>query len=340
MTHDIPGFFSRILAEMDKVVIGYRDVKRLSTAALLSDNHVLLEGLPGTAKSLFVEVFQRAIANSHSVRMQMTADTKPMDLTGVKVYNPVSGTFDIETGPLCGKNFALVDEINRAPGKTLSSLLSAMQERRVYIAGREIVLPDPYFVMATQNPIEQEGVYPLPEASVDRFAMKLIIPYATADDEAQILLTEALDEREPQSVVQSVVDTDAIRAMREQIKRVHVSESAVEYIVKLVRATRPTSEEFGEVAKNAPKVKDKIQTGASVRAQLALRSLSRVLAACSGRLYVLPKDVQEVAIPVLRHRTALTFEAIADGVTSDSLIEKMVELVPFHKDEDKYRQAV
>ena len=328
---------ARLTREMDKVIIGYADVKRFSIAAMLSDQHVLLEGLPGTAKSLFVEVFMRAISNSQSVRMQMTADVKPMDLVGVKVYNPGKGSFDFEEGPLCGKNFPLFDEINRAPGKTLSAVLSAMQERRVFIAGKEIVLPDPYFVMATQNPLEQEGVYPLPEAAVDRFAMKLIVPYATAKQEDLILQTEALDQRDPQSVVQAVVSVEELVAMRESIKKgVFVSPAARQYIVALVRATRPGLAEHQAVCAKDPAFASMIEVGSSVRGQLALRGLARVLAAIKGRSYVLPEDVQEVALPVLRHRTVLTFESSAEGATSDQAVEKIIKHVPFHKDASRY----
>jgi MoxR-like ATPase len=327
----------KLTVEMDKVIIGYEDIKRLSIAALLSDQHVLLEGLPGTAKSLFVEVFQKAISNSRSLRFQMTADVKPMDLVGVKVYNPGTGKFDFEEGPLCNKNFVLFDEINRAPGKTLSAVLSAMQERRVYISGREIVLPDPYFAMATQNPIEQEGVYPLPEAAIDRFAMKLVVPYATAAQEEQILDTEALDQRDPQSVIKAVVSTEEIVNIRESIKKeIFVSPAARKYIVALVRATRPGLDEHTAVMAKDQRFGNLIEVGSSVRGQLALRGFARVLAALKGRSYVFPEDVQEVALPVLRHRTALSFEAGAEGHTSDEAIGFIVEHVPFHKDLKQY----
>jgi MoxR-like ATPase len=337
ITQNVCDSFSRLTAEMDKVVIGYAGVKRLSIAAMLADQHVLLEGLPGTAKSLFVEVFQRSVKNSKSVRVQMTADVKPMDLVGVKVWNPGKASFVTEEGPLSGKNFVLIDEINRAPGKTLSSVLSSMQERRIYISGQEIVLPDPYFVMATQNPVEQEGVYPLPEAAVDRFAMKLVVPYASAADEELILANEALDSRDPQDVVKQVISIEEVIELRQLIKKgVYVSPAAMQYIVALVRATRPELEEHAAIVKANPKFNNLIEVGSSVRGQLSIRGLARVLAAIKGRAFVTPEDIQEVVLPTLRHRVALTFEATANGTKSDSVVETIIENVKFSKDNDQY----
>jgi MoxR-like ATPase len=328
-----------LTAEMDKVVIGYPQIKRLSIAALLSDNHVLLEGLPGTAKSLFVEVFQRSVLDSLSVRIQMTADVKPMDIVGVKVYNPAKGIFEFEEGPMCGKTFVLIDEINRAPGKTLSAILSGMQERRVYISGREIVLPDPFFVMATQNPVEQEGVYPLPEAAVDRFALKLVVPYSSAREEEQILMNEALDSRDPQSIITPVVSIAEIVAVRQAIRKgVYVSPAAAQYIVSLIRATRPGLPEHTQVAKKDADFGTLIEIGSSVRGQLALRGIARVLAAMAGRSYVTPQDIQEVLLPVLRHRVALNFESIAANHTSEKAISAILTHVPFSQDPSKYTQ--
>lgn len=331
---------SSLTTEMDKVVIGYPDVKKLSIAAILSGQHVLLEGLPGVAKSLFVEVFQRAVKDSHSVRIQMTADVKPMDIVGVKVFNPGLVKFEIEPGPIVGKNFVLVDEINRAPGKTLSAVLSAMQEQRVYIAGQEEVLPDPFFVMATQNPVEQEGVYPLPEAAVDRFGCKIVVPYSDAAVERQIQKTKALDGRDPQNVVDPVVSIHQIVALREAIKNdVFVSDAAIEYLVALVRATRPNGEEHTLVAKNSQKFAKQIEIGASVRAQTSIKGFARVLAAVKGRSYVMPEDIQEVTVPVLRHRIAQTFEATSEGWTTDEAAKTILEFTPFAKAEDKYTPA-
>lgn len=328
---------SNLTTEMDKVVIGYADVKKLSIAALLSGQHVLLEGLPGVAKSLFVEVFQRAVRDSASVRIQMTADVKPMDIVGVKVFNPGKMQFEIELGPLVGKNFVLVDEINRAPGKTLSAVLSAMQELRVYIAGQATILPDPFFVMATQNPVEQEGVYPLPEAAVDRFGCKIVIPYADAAVERQIQKTKALDGRDPQNVITPVIDIGEVITLREAIKNeIYVSDAAINYLVALVRATRPGFEEHALVAKIDSKFAKQIEIGASVRAQSAIKGFARVLAAVKGRSYILPEDIQEVAIPVLRHRIAQTFEATAEGFTTDEAAQAILKYTPFSLGEKNY----
>lgn len=340
----VGSVFSDLTTEMDKVVIGYGDVKKISIAALFSGMHALLEGLPGTAKSLFVEVFQKAVRHSHSVRIQMTADVKPMDIVGVKVYNQGTGKFEIEYGPIVGKHFVLVDEINRAPGKTLSAVLSAMQELVVYIAGVPTILPDPFFVMATQNPIEQEGVYPLPEAAIDRFGVKIIVPYATAQDERTILKTEALDRRDPQSVVKEVIGVEDIVAIRDGLKKeVFVSDAAIEYIVALIRATRPGLDEHQLVvgkAGSTPHFADQIEVGSSVRGQLALRGMARVYAALAGRAYVTPDDIQEVALPVMRHRVAQTFEAAADDHTSDEAVKTILEHTPFSTKKDQYTPPV
>jgi len=263
-----------------------------------------------------------------------------MDLVGVKVWNPGKSAFDFEVGPLCGKNFVLVDEINRAPGRTLSALLSSMQERRVFISGHEFVLPDPYLVMATQNPREQEGVYPLPEPAIARFAAKLVVPYAPADEAEEILSNEALDERDPQHVVRAVVSTREIVEMRQAIKHgVFVAPAAKQYIVALVRATRPGLDEHKAVAMQNTGFGKLIEVGCSVRAQQSLRGLARVLAAIKGRAYVLPEDIQEVVLPVLRHRIAMTFEATAQGITSETAVEAIVRHVKFSKSEKDFTAA-
>lgn len=350
----------RLLTEFDKVVVGYDRVKLLSTAALFADGHVLLEGRPGTAKSLFVEVFQKAIKRGEVVRgginnkgdhviyadqlegtgsnrVQMTADVKPQDLSGVKVFNLKSGEFEIEHGPIVPVNFLLVDEINRAPGKTLSSLLSAMQERRVHISGTTYLLPDPYFVMATQNPVEQEGVFPLPEAAVDRFGMKILVPYATFEQEMLILDNAALEQRDPQNAVMPVLDTNEVVAIREQIKKdVYVSNAAREYIVRLVRASRPEAEEFKAVEAKAPDLKKLVKDGCGVRAQQSLRAFGRVVAWMQGRDYVTVADIQEVAPEVLRHRIAMNDVAAAKGHKSDEVTKILLEHVPFLEGDDKY----
>lgn len=329
--------FSGLITEMDKVIIGYAEVKKLSIASLFGGQHALLEGLPGTAKSLFVEVFQHAISDSFSQRIQITPDVKPMDLVGVKVYNPSTGKFDIEFGPMHGKNFVLIDEINRGPGKTLSSILSAMQEKCLFIAGQRFVLPKVFFVMATQNPIEQEGVYPLPEAAVDRFGIKIIVPYLSAAEERQLLHNETLDTDDPLSVVNPVVSIDEVLAIRSGLrKEVYVSPAAIEYIVALIRATRPGLDEHKSVADKSTAFADQIQVGSSVRGQFALRSMARVYAALAGRTFVMPEDIQAVAVPVMRHRIAQTFEAVTDDRTSDQAAEAIIEHTRFHEAKDKY----
>ncbi|HMO22662.1 MAG TPA: MoxR family ATPase [Candidatus Melainabacteria bacterium] len=343
MTHSINvhDTVQRITSQLDRVVIGYPEVKLLSTAALFTDHHVLLEGMPGTAKSLFVVSYQRLISNSSCARLQMTPDIKPMDIVGFEVYNPGTGKFEIRKGPIHSQHFVLVDEINRTPGKTLSALLSSMQERKIYIAGVEFPLDELFFVMATQNPIEQEGVYPLPEAQLDRFGMKINVGYAKRDDEMTILNTDCLETRNPESILEPVITVEEVLAIRKHLQtNVFVSVPAKNYILDLNRSTRPCHEEHARLVNRAPKLKDMVTAGCSMRAAMAMQSLSRAIAAFSGRNFVLPEDIQKVAPSVLRHRTVTSFEAQAEGFKVDDAMKLIMDNVDFHSNKDDYAPSV
>jgi len=330
-----------LITELNKVVVGYDDIKRLIVYGLLGDVHLLIESVPGLAKTLLVESLQAAIANSSSNRIQLTPDMLPGDITGVRVYNPGTRSFDIEFGPAYETNFLLADEINRTPGKTQSALLSAMQERKIVIAGKIYKLKDPFLVLATMNPIEQEGTYPLPEAQLDRFGMKITMDYLPEDDELKILDNAALDGRDAWKLVSQAISVEDIVRLREEIKReVFVSRAAKEYIVALVQATRPNSPRFKEVvSKGGTKLTSLIKVGCSPRAEQTLQKLARVRAACEGRSYVLPDDIQALTHEVLRHRMMLSDDAIFDGIPADEAVAIIMKHVPLVTDLEQYKRG-
>ncbi len=333
---------TNLIAELDKVIAGYDDAKRKIVYALLSDTHLLLESVPGLAKTLLVETLQAAISESTSNRIQMTPDMKPQDIVGVRVFNPSTGTFDIEPGPVIGVNFLLADEINRTPGKTQSSLLSAMQERKVMINGQRFTLADPFLVLATMNPIEQEGTYPLPEAQVDHFGMKVKLDYVDRRHEFAMLRNTALEGRDAYKVVTPVVSISEVVTIREQIRSgVYVSDAALEYILGLVRATRPGSKEFKDVAATADgaKLVSLIKVGCSPRAEQTLVKISRVRAYLEGRDYILPEDIRAIAKEVMRHRIMLSDDAVFDNVQSDEAIDVILKAVPIVEDLRLYKKA-
>lgn len=336
---NVGALVGKLVTEIDKVIIGGASTKRLCIAALLSGNHVLLEGLPDNFTSHFVAVCQAAVSDSRSGRIQMSVDVKPMDLIGHKVFNQATGEFEIELGPLLNKNFILVEDINRATVKSLCSLLLAVHERRVHISGNESVLPDPFFVMASHNPVEQDGCYRLPEVFMDRFAVNLIAPYSTADREEQILMNETLDMRDLQSVVEKVISISELVEMRQAVKNnVYVSPAAIQYMVALIRASRPGLTEHTAVAEADKAFGELISVGSSVRGTLALRGMASGLAAMAGRSYVLPEDIREVVLPVMRHRVVLKLEATAAGHTSEMAVEAILKHVPFSKETSLYIQ--
>ena len=309
-----------LLAEIRKVIVGQSVLVERLVVGLLADGHLLLEGVPGLAKTLAVRTLSRGLDASFS-RIQFTPDLLPADLVGTLVFNPKTQEFVARRGPIFA-HIVLADEINRAPAKVQSALLEAMQERQVTLGDGTTPLPDPFLVLATQNPIEQEGTYPLPEAQVDRFLMKLKVGYPTKAEEKQILermweMTEA----EASASVRPVLDPARFRELRGLVRSLYADERLKNYLVELVAATRdPKSYKLAELG-------DFISYGASPRATLALLAAARGHAFLQGRGYVVPEDVKSVALDVLRHRVLLSYEAEAENVTSDQVVSRILERV-------------
>jgi MoxR-like ATPase len=317
-----------LLKELDKVVSGYKDVKQKTIIALLADGHVLLESVPGLAKTTLIAALQSAISESKKTRIQMTPDLKPTDIIGTRIFNQKTGEFEISKGPIIGVNLALIDEINRATPKAQSALLEAMQERKVSLAGTDFRLEDPFLVLATMNPIEQEGTYPLPEAQLDRFCFKLILDYVSREDEIKILENTTVHGRDAQSLITPAISTAEIIELRKHIQEnIAVSRTALEYIVDIVRATRPEDSLYKKLV--AKELDGKIEVGASPRAQIWLRRTAQVVAFLQGEDAVRPEHIKYVARDVLRHRILLTQEAQLDGdFTTDHVVQIVLSKVP------------
>ena len=311
------AFVPTLFGELNKVVVGQKYLVERLTIGLLANGHVLLEGVPGLAKTLSVKSLA-ACLNVKFSRLQFTPDMLPADVIGTQIYNPQSGGFTTRQGPIFA-NLVLADEINRAPAKVQSALLEAMQEKQVTIGDRSYKLEEPFLVLATQNPIEQEGTYPLPEAQVDRFMLKLKIGYPTREEERQILDLMARTSGLP--AAQSVVDVKHILAARQVINDIYVDDKVKDYIVDLVCATR-------DPAKYKINVKDFIQLGASPRATISLTLAAKAYAFLKGRGYVTPQDVKSIGMDVLRHRVAITYEAEAEDKTSETVIQKIFDELP------------
>jgi MoxR-like ATPase len=309
----------RLRAEVSRVVVGQQAIVDRLVIALLIRGHVLLEGLPGLAKTLLVKTLAGAIDASFK-RIQFTPDLLPADITGTLIFDPAGRGFNARFGPIFA-NLILADEINRAPAKVQSALLEAMQERQVTIGETSYRLPDPFVVIATQNPIEHEGTYSLPEAQVDRFVMKLQVGYPTHDEELRILAMY-LDPTKPEKGVAKVMSTEDIHAVAKLAARVHLDEKIGRYIVQLVTATRKPAEW------RLPSLVPLIAFGASPRATLALAHVAKAHAFILGRPYVIPEDVKAVAHDVFRHRLVLSYEAAAEQVTADRIIEQLLGAVP------------
>ncbi len=297
-------------AEVGKVLVGQDALVQRLLLALLADGHVLLEGVPGLAKTLVVSTLAQAVECSFS-RIQFTPDMLPGDVTGTQIFNPREGTYSVRKGPVFG-NLVLADEINRAPAKVQSALLEAMQERQVTLGEETFRLAEPFLVMATQNPIEQEGTYPLPEAQLDRFMMKLKVGYPSADDEVRVIDRMAGSGREP--VASPAMRGDDILAAREVARQVFVDDKVKRYAVDLVAATRDPA------AAGMPELANLIEYGASVRGSLNLVKLAKAHALLAGRDYTSPHDVKSVAVDVLRHRVVVTYEAEAENRDADDLV--------------------
>ena len=310
------AFIRRLREEIGKVIVGQEEMIERFLVGLLADGHILLEGVPGLAKTMSISTLARAISATFR-RIQFTPDLLPADLIGTQVYHPKDGTFSVKKGPLFA-NIILADEINRAPAKVQSALLEAMQEHQVTIGEETFKLEEPFLVLATQNPIEQEGVYSLPEAQVDRFMLKLKITYPNRDEEQIILKRMAKVGKKIQ--VSPVVDVQEILRAREVVNDIYLDEKLERYIVDLVVATRKP-EEF------KLDLREYIEYGASPRATICLTVAAKAFAFIQGRGYVTPQDIKRIGYDVLRHRIIVTYEAEADEVTSEKIIDKVFETV-------------
>jgi MoxR-like ATPase len=301
--------------EVKKVVVGQDRMVERILVALLARGHCLLEGVPGIAKSLAVETLARVVGGS-SVRLQFTPDLVPSDIVGTRIYRPSREAFDVELGPVFA-NLVLADEINRAPAKVQSALLEVMQERQVSIGGTTYPLPKPFLVLATQNPIESEGVYPLPEAQRDRFLLKVVVGHPSMAEEMEIVRRMAVNPPH----AEQVLSLDELTELQQAVDETFVHHAVAEYAVRLVMATRDPGP-WG-----APELAPLIAHGASPRGSLGLVQGGRALAVLRGRDYVLPADITDLATDVLSHRLVLTYEALADGVAAPSIVERVLQVV-------------
>jgi MoxR-like ATPase len=309
---------ARLRKEVSRAVIGQEAIVDRLVVALLIRGHVLIEGLPGLAKTLLVKTLAAAIDASFK-RIQFTPDLLPADITGTQIFDPAGRTFNARLGPIFA-NLVLADEINRAPAKVQSALLEAMQERQVTIGDTSYALPEPFVVIATQNPIEHEGTYALPEAQVDRFVMKLKVDYPSADEELR-MLGLYLDPTAERVAVRRVLALDDIRAVAKLATAVHVDEKIGRYIVQLVTATRkPADFRLGQLTPH-------IAFGASPRATLALAHVAKAYAFIQGRAFVIPEDIKAIAPDVLRHRLVLSYEAAAENLSTEKIIELVLNAV-------------
>jgi MoxR-like ATPase len=306
----------RVMFEVKRVIVGQERLVERMMVGLLARGHCLLEGVPGVAKTLAVETLARTVSGTFA-RLQFTPDLVPSDIVGTRIYRPGSERFDTELGPVFA-NFVLADEINRAPAKVQSALLEVMAERQVSLGGHRYPVPAPFLVLATQNPIESEGVYPLPEAQRDRFLMKINVDYPTAAEEREIVYRMGA---EP-PVANAVLTTDELIRLQDVSGRVFVHHAIVDYVVRLVVATRnPAQHGMTDVAQW-------VSYGASPRASLGLIAAGRALALLRGRDYVLPQDVLDVASDVLPHRMVLSYDAIADGIPAMHAVRRVLQTVP------------
>jgi MoxR-like ATPase len=321
LTEDVArlqGRFTSLKAEVGKVLVGQDDMLHRLILGLLAGGHVLLEGVPGLAKTLVVRTLADSLDGTFS-RIQFTPDMLPGDVVGTQIYNPREGTYTVKKGPVFG-NFILADEINRAPAKVQSALLEAMQERQVTLGDQTLRLADPFLVLATQNPIEQEGTYPLPEAQLDRFMLKVRVGYPTRDDEVRIIDRMAGAGAEP--AASKVMTTDEILAARQVVRQIFVDDKVKRYAGDLVASTRDPK------GSGLPQLAPLIDNGASVRASIALIKVAKAQALLSGRSYISPHDVKTIAHDVLRHRILVSYEAEAQGKTTDHVIAQILENVP------------
>ena len=306
----------RVLYEVKKVIVGQDHLLESMIVALLARGHILVEGVPGLAKTMAIKTLADSIGGEFK-RIQFTPDLVPADLIGTRIYNQKTGEFSTSLGPVF-TNLLLADEINRAPAKVQSALLEVMQEKQVTIGRESFKVPNPFLVLATQNPIETEGTYALPEAQVDRFMLKVLVGYPTSTEEFVIVerMTGALIQ------VQKVLSTDQLLELQKKADQVYVDPSLIEYVVKLVNATRSPK------SVGLPEIERYITFGASPRASINLILTARALAFVRGRSYVLPQDVLDMALDVIRHRLVLSYEALSDNISSDDLLTKILDRIP------------
>ena len=311
------GFIPPLLHELDQVMVGQKYLTERLVLGLLTGEHVLLEGVPGLAKTTSVKTLAQSLKADFK-RIQFTPDLLPADLLGTQIYQPKTGEFDIKKGPLFA-NIILADEINRAPAKVQSALLEAMQERQITIAGNTFPLGDPFMVIATQNPIEQEGTYPLPEAQIDRFMLKLHIDYPSKEEE-KLIMQRMSTNNEPYKV-QPVVDPADILKARKVIDEIYIDENLQDYIINLVTATRdPKANQLSSYA-------GMIQFGASPRASIFLNRAAKAYAFLQRRGYVVPHDIKSIGMDILRHRIILTYEAEAENVSADDILKSLFDTI-------------
>ena len=313
------SFITNVKSELGKVIVGQEKMVDSLILGLLCNGHILLEGVPGLAKSLTVSSLARIIKASYN-RIQFTPDLLPADLIGTLIYNQKNGSFETKKGPIFS-NIILADEINRSPAKVQAALLEAMQERQVTIGETSHKLDDPFLVLATQNPIEQEGTYPLPEAQVDRFMLKVVVEYPNREEELEIMKRMANTSRKAMADINPVITPEALKSARKVVNDVYIDDKIHKYIISLVFATREP-EKF-----NLTDLTELIDTGASPRASINLAISSKAKSFMQGRGYVTPEDVRDVIMDVMRHRILLTFEAEAEEVSSVDIIQRIIETV-------------
>ncbi len=295
--------------QIKKIIVGQDEMVRLIITALLADGHVLIEGVPGVAKTLTAKLVARSLAVGFS-RIQFTPDLMPSDVLGTPVFNPKEGTFDFKRGPIFS-NIVLIDEINRAPAKTQSALFEVMEEKQITVDGKTYPMQPPFMVLATQNPIEQEGTYRLPEAQLDRFLFKIVVPYPSEAEELEILSQfHRMGNTDSMSAIQSVLHGDTIVRIRKVVKEIVIDQRLLSFIAKLVHQTRNNKS---------------IYLGGSPRASLAIMNASKAAAAINGRDFVTPEDILEVVPPVLRHRIILSPDKEMEGVTEDNVIKQIIQ---------------
>lgn len=309
--------FQKIVSEVNQVLVGQEKLIQRMLIGLLTGGHILIEGVPGLAKTTAVASLAQAIDTGFQ-RIQFTPDLLPADLIGTQIYRPQDQTFVVQKGPIFS-NLVLADEINRAPAKVQSALLEAMQERQVTIGNETFQLDNPFLVMATQNPVEQEGTYPLPEAQTDRFMLKVLVEYPNRDEELQIL--RRMSKTNVSFQINAVTSPEEIRSAQKLVDEIYVDEKVENYIVDLVMATR-SPESYGL------NLKQMIQFGGSPRATINLTLAAKANAFLLGRGYVIPQDVHDIALDVLRHRVVITYEAEAEELTSDAIVSRIMSHIP------------